>query len=298
MVSKPDCITIKGRKVDFGFSTDLPYQWYNGNPAIFNFCNAISIMFPIGEQFFIDAVKQYKDKITEPVLREQVAGFIAQEAMHSKQHHLCNQILKAQNKKMFVIENVAKLFLDTSRHLYPTRTLLAISCALEHFTALFADQLLNSQAFRRLAHPVYAELWLWHAVEETEHKAVCFDVYQTMHGGFFGYIERCLTMLLVSVCMLLAIVLSMLLVFTTNPKLLFKRKKRAKTETTTPAKTFGTGWIRYLFIKPGIVPYIMLPYFRYYLPGFHPWQHDNSALVQQWKQRLTNAPPQGIVLPP
>ena len=293
--TKPDCITIKARKVDFGFSTELPYRWYSGNPAIFNFCNAISIMFPIGEQFFIDSVRHYKDKITDPVLREEVAGFIAQEAMHSKQHDLCNQVLKVQNKQMFVIEKVAKLFLDTSRHIYPARTLLAISCALEHFTALFADQLLNSTAFRRLAHPVYAELWLWHAVEETEHKAVCFDVYQQVAGGVLGYIERCLVMLLVSVCMLTAILLSAILMIIANPK-----KSAPKQDKPKPVakKPFATGWIRYLFIKPGIVPYIMVPYFRYYSPFFHPWKHDNSELVERWKAHYANLRAAGVSAQP
>lgn len=283
--TKPDCIQIKARKVDFGFSTELPYRWYSGNPAIFNFCNAISIMFPIGEQFFIDSVRHYKDQITDPVLREQVAGFIAQEAMHSKQHDLCNQVLKVQNKQMFVIEKVAKLFLDTSRVLYPARTLLAISCALEHFTALFADQLLNSDAFRKLAHPVYAELWLWHAVEETEHKAVCYDVYQQVAGGVLGYIERCLVMLLVTVCMFVAIIMSALLIIATDPK-----KTVIKKPPQNPAvkKPFATGWIRYLFIKPGIVPYIMVPYLKYYQPHFHPWRHDNSQLVERWKAHYEN----------
>ena len=37
-------------------------------------------------------------------------------------------------------------------------------------------------------------LWMWHAVEENEHKAVAFDVYEAMYGRFKAYFMRSLAL--------------------------------------------------------------------------------------------------------
>ena len=271
---------IKPRKIDFGFTDQLPYKWYNGNPAIFTLCNVISIMFPVGEQFFIDSVRYYKDKIKNPALLEEMAGFIAQEAMHSKQHDLCNQLLKTQHKQLVVFEKNAQVFLDRIRRFFPARTQLAVSCALEHFTALFAHQLLATQSFKNHAHPVYAKLWIWHAIEETEHKAVCYDVYQHVAGGPLGYVERCLVMLSTSLVFLAVIMTGFVIVTLSKPK------KKIQT----PEKKNGvmTGIYKMFFSKEGLVREIMIPYLAYYLPFFHPWKQDNSQLIKRWKAEYEN----------
>ncbi|MCX7099521.1 MAG: metal-dependent hydrolase [Methylococcales bacterium] len=290
--SQPDCISIKARKVDFGFSGELPYRWYDGNLAVFNLCNAISMMFPVGEQFFIDSVLHYKDQIKDPLLQKQVMGFIAQEAMHSKQHDLSNQVLKVHNPQLCRLEKVASSLLGIARALYPARTQLATSCALEHFTAMFADHLLSSSAsFIKLSQPAFAELWLWHAVEETEHKAVCFDVYQQVAAGkWSGYIERCLVMGLTTLFMLIAILLSAVLLNTGKAK---QSPQQAPKQRPVSKGKPMMAWLRYLFVKPGIIRLFTAPYFKYYLPSFHPWQHDNSALVEAWKAQHEKSSPYG-----
>src|SRR5690554_7843610 len=60
---------------------------------------------------------------------------------------------------------------------------LAITCALEHFTAILAHQVLTNPELIKGMHPGFKEMWRWHAVEETEHKAVAFDVYQQASGS-------------------------------------------------------------------------------------------------------------------
>ena len=55
---------------------------------------------------------------------------------------------------------------------------LAATVALEHLTAILAAALLDGRSGSLAgADPRVAELWRWHAVEETEHKSVAFDVY-------------------------------------------------------------------------------------------------------------------------
>jgi len=280
---KPDSIKINARKVNLEFTSDLPVQWYTGNPAILSFCNIVSIMFPVGEQFFIDSVRHYRDKLTGSELQDQVTAFLAQESMHSRQHTQCNNLLKNNNKHLIFIEKISSLCFYIPRNYYPKSTVLAISCALEHFTAIFADNVLRSKYFTKLAHPVYANLWLWHAAEEIEHKAVCYDVYQQITGGGIrGYIERCIAMFGVTLCILLVILLICVIMLFKKIKErklnVFKQKEKIKNPHT-------TGWFRYLFIKPGIISNIATPYFAYYVPGFHPWKYDNSDIVVKWKQK-------------
>lgn len=276
----PSPIKIKPRKIDFEFTDQLPYKWYDGNPATFTLLNVISIMFPVGEQFFIDSVRYYKDNIQNPVLHEDMMGFIAQEALHSKQHELCNKLLKKQHKNLIVFEKIASILLKNLQWLLPARTQLAVSCALEHFTALFSEQLLSKQYFKDYAHPVYAKLWIWHTIEEIEHKAVCYDVYQAVAGGFVGYLERCFVMLCTSLIFLTMIITGFLFISLPNAK--------KKSKSSTKNRSLITELSFLFFNKDGLIKQIMLPYLAYYAPGFHPWQKNNLPLIEQWKANYEN----------
>ena len=50
-------------------------------------------------------------------------------------------------------------------------------CALEHFTAILAHQLLGNPRHLAGADPESAALWRWHAIEEIEHKGVAYDTW-------------------------------------------------------------------------------------------------------------------------
>ena len=88
-------IEIKGRKMDFEFELDdIPRYWFGGDAFNSTFLNALSCLFPEGERMFMDAVRDCKDKITDPVLLEQIKGFIKQEAIHGHEHAQYNTFLK------------------------------------------------------------------------------------------------------------------------------------------------------------------------------------------------------------
>ena len=54
---------------------------------------ALSAVFPDGEDFFVRSVRHFRDQITDPALRRQVAGFIGQEATHGREHRAFNDRL-------------------------------------------------------------------------------------------------------------------------------------------------------------------------------------------------------------
>ena len=54
---------------------------------------SLSSVFPDGEDFFVRSVRHYRDRITDPDLKRQVAGFIGQESIHGREHRAFNDRL-------------------------------------------------------------------------------------------------------------------------------------------------------------------------------------------------------------
>ena len=141
--------------------------------------------------------------------------------------------------------------------------------ALEHLTAIGAEDALAHDEVLATADPQMAQLWRWHAVEETEHKAVAFDVYREVAGtGVVAWLRRCVTMLTASLGMTLMTWSFLLVALARNGKLLDLR-----------------GWgalLGWLWGRPGGLRRQFPRYWKYFQPRFHPWQIDNYHQVQRW----------------
>src|SRR5690348_16100482 len=188
MRADPDRIIRRRVNIDFA-SADVG-AWSHRNTGFEDALNALSFVFPSGEAYFINSVQHYLRRIKDPVLKEQAERFIYQEAMHAREHGRANDELRQFHAYGRHIERLVVPLLAFSRRCMPKATQLATTCALEHFTAMLADCLLRDQQwFIADSEPSFVALWLWHAVEETEHKAVCFDVYQHICGkGALSYL--------------------------------------------------------------------------------------------------------------
>ena len=79
---------------------------------------------------------------------------------------------------------------------------LACTTAFEHFTATFAHILLRSKDGLRCMRAPQRRLWMYHALEEIEHKGVAFDVYEAMGGG---YLRRAIAMIWVTIVFALSL---------------------------------------------------------------------------------------------
>jgi uncharacterized protein len=259
---------IHRRDLDFGLTPDLPRYWHSGDPYITHFFNGLSLMFPEGERFFMDTVRYFQDRITDPKLREDVRGFLGQEAIHGREHHRYNEILAAQGYPATTIESCVRLGIQIA-WLFPSRWQLALTCALEHFTAVFTDSVLRDPRILCDAHPAFARLWRWHALEEIEHKSVAYDVYQVIAPGLAGYLRRVLVMLYTTVGFAAQIVIHQSWLVHHDGMLWRLRPRRQS--------------LRYFWIDPGLLRRGLRQYLRYYRRDFHPWQLDNSDLVERWK---------------
>jgi len=279
----PTPTEIIRRRVTIAFDSSKARGWHLTKKQTEDFLNAVSFTFPPGEKFFIQSVQNYRDRITDPVLKEQVKRFIYQEAMHTKEHARCNVALMQAFPDGQKIEAWAAKSLSFARRFYPNATQLACTCALEHFTAILADTLLRSQeSFVAETDPAFAALWLWHAVEESEHKAVCFDVYQEICGkGALSYLHRAIVMFATSVIFLFVLFFAVAQIKKKGTKGNENRPTDEQADKPSPRNLRPyPGRLRGLM---QIVPLKL--YFDYYRPTFHPWDHNNVHLIEEWKQR-------------
>lgn len=176
---------IRARRVSF--DTDgagLPRHYVGGDLVMSHVVAMLSAMFPNGEDFFVRSVRTYRDQVTDPELKRQVAGFIGQEAMHGREHRAFNERLQALGYPTGLVDAMVRRGFALADRVLPERDRLAVTAALEHYTATLAEVLLtDTEAQQALDVPDVRSLLLWHALEEAEHKSVAFDVYQQVSGS-------------------------------------------------------------------------------------------------------------------
>tara|TARA_R100000687_G_C6443377_1_gene161672 strand:- start:29 stop:772 length:744 start_codon:yes stop_codon:yes gene_type:complete len=229
----------------------------------------MSIFFPVGERFFIDSVRHYRDRVTDPQLQEAVKGFMGQEAMHGREHDDYNDALTAKGMPADKYENIVLKLLNFFRRFTPKGSQLAGTIALEHLTAILAHRLLSDKSSMAQAEPRYAALWQWHALEETEHKAVAFDVYaNVMKVKPLAYLRRCV-----------ALVLSTFIFFVMLTPFYIGLVRREK------GQLFNLkGWWQvtvFLWGPRGVLLRALPDWFDFFKPGFHPWDHDNREFLSE-----------------
>ena len=262
---------IPRRDVNFDLDpATIPRDWANNDGYETTFLNALSLLFPEGEKFFVESVKQHKDLVTDPQLARDVAGFIGQEAMHGREHRAFNDLLVGHGYAVAPrVDANLRQFLKRVRRTLSPASQLAVTTALEHFTAMLAEQLLEHPRMREPIHPDVAPLWLWHALEESEHKAVAFDVYRAAGGS---YVRRVLIMLLTTV------VFFAVQAFV-HARLMATRKILWK------PWTWARGVTR-MWIYPGFFTRLAPAYLSYFRPSFHPNDRDTRALLASWQAEL------------
>ena len=175
---------IQTRRIEFQYDETLPRHFVGGDPAMSHVVAVLSSLFPEGEDFFVESVRDQRDKITDPELKKQVGGFIGQEAIHGREHRTFNERLATLGYPTRFIDRCVRYgFRGILGHVLPKPHRLAVTAALEHYTATLAEVLLgDEEANAKLTEPEVRSLFLWHAVEESEHKSVAFDVFQQVSG--------------------------------------------------------------------------------------------------------------------
>jgi predicted metal-dependent hydrolase len=246
-------------------------RWNGGDAFRSAFFNALSMSFPAGEQFFIDAVRAGVALL--PAGRQvefevEVRGFVGQEATHRRIHALFNAQLARQGHvnawEGRIAARVRRLAGADPRHL------VAITAATEHFTAIFAEHVLASAEALAGAEDRLRTLWRWHSAEESEHRCTAFDLYLAL-GGNLAWRRRWMRLVT--------------FFFATD----LVRQTLRNLHRDGALLSWGT-WrsaARFLFGAEGLVRRTWAPWRAYFAAGFHPaqqggqrgaqWLADNAA---------------------
>ncbi|WP_428407542.1 metal-dependent hydrolase [Hyphococcus sp.] len=267
-------ITISPRDQHFAFSTIKERDWLGGDPFRSLVFNGLSITFPAGERFFIRSVKAFRGDIRNETLQSQAGAFMAQEAMHTREHVRYNQRLEEHGCRASMLHEETEARFEWAQTRYSDIEHLAATCALEHFTAILAEELLSKPDLLADARREYRDIWLWHAIEESEHKGVAFDVYQEVMQGK-GYWLRVRTMLIVTV------------LFLQHMGRIFTVLLQDIGQNRSMSARLRLNWA--LWGKPGLFRKVMLNWAAYFKPGFHPWDHDNRTKLKEAEQFLVYA---------
>lgn len=259
---------ITPRALDFDLD-GLPRHWMAGLPVPTHIGNALHLIFPMGERFFVRSVHHYMDAIEDPTLRAQVRGFFGQEGRHAHEHERVFETLRGQG---YDIDTFLRLYkkvgYDWIERVSSPALRLAVTAALEHYTAILAEGALAHDTLA-LVDPKMQRLLRWHASEEIEHKAVAFDVLKQTHPS---YALRMAGM---------ALATTVLLTFWTTGAVMLMRQEEALTLREALRQLLRTRQ------REPIIRRVFLRGLREYLrPSFHPWDNDNLELARTNLARL------------
>jgi predicted metal-dependent hydrolase len=259
------------RRLSIDLATPFARLWNGGDAFRTAYFNALSMSFPLGEQFFIDAVRDGVKALPEAqraAFANEAQGFIGQEATHRRIHALFNGQLAAQGHLNTWEERIRRR-LKRLEGVNP-RHAVAITAATEHFTAILAEHLLTHPQVLEGAEPRLRTMWLWHSAEESEHRSTAFDVYRALGGN---EVWRRRWMRMVS------------LFFVTDVL-----RQTARNLWHDGALFRGSTWrsgLRFFFGRHGLVRHAFGPWRAYFKADFHPsklggergvdWLRDNVA---------------------
>lgn len=274
------------RRMNFDFD-QVPEYWAKDSAGITHFMTALSALFPDGEKLFIDSVRavRYHPAIKDnEALQKEISAFIGQEAMHTHEHAGFNasaqkyghDVAKYERETGRVIQGARKWFARVVRPFGMTQEMvdLTATTALEHFTATLASQLLLNKHIQELmTDPTMSYMWYWHAVEENEHKAVAYDVYEEIFGrGVKSYALRNT-----------ALVMAMALIFVTQSSFVIRLLKE---DGKLNLKELGMIYKYAYSPSKGVITGMTREMLAYFKPGFHPNDLDTVALLEKWKAKL------------
>lgn len=271
MTARPDNLTITPRRPEFDVTHAMQQHryWLNNDPVLTHFINALQATFPEGERFFIDSARDVRAEVGEQrlpaTLQQDLRDFISQEAWHGHEHEQWGKALESigYTRMPEFDDQIRRLRLWSRDHIKAIQR-LALTVAAEHMTASIARLLLEkrSDLLDNADRPI-RDLLAWHAFEETEHKSVCFDLYQAAGGGYWRRAA--------------ALVVEMIDIFVhVHRRHRYFLKKDG-------LWTWRTRWriFRQVWGPTGVMGRVFPYMLRYLKPGFHPWETDERAAFRE-----------------
>jgi len=254
------------------YVADLPkYFAANGDIVMSHVLAVLSSTFPEGEKFFVRSVAATRDDLTDPDLLADVEGFIGQEEMHGREHQVLNDRLAQHGYPTRGIDSYVRGLYWVRERIQSKKVNLAFTAALEHYTATLAELVLtDDEARKAIGQRGARDILTWHALEESEHKAVAFDVYKAVGGG---EVMRIVVMFLTDLLFILETSI-MGVVSVVKDRDALRHPFRL-------ARSLGR-----LRSSPFVSMRALRILAQYHRPGFHPNDRDTTQLIAEWRQAL------------
>ena len=261
---------IKPRRMQFN-THDMEMSQFaiENNSLISTFFYSLSAMFPEGERFFIHTVRHFQKNISDPNMLADIRGFIGQEAHHGRCHEDINNEIEKLGIPMTMISNSMTNRVNMLKKRFSPARQLALTVAMEHFTASLAEFILENPEILDRAPDNFRKMMLWHSVEEIEHKSVAFNVFrQEVNNEWMR--RRVMVIAMISL-------FSRLCVF--QIRTLWQTKHLPSLQEWVVATRFFWG-------KKGMLRANMHGLKKFFKRDFHPNDIDQSALINDWEHRF------------
>lgn len=262
---RPEGVKVTYRRMKFDFEDGFERYWHGGSPFKSLFWTQLSTAFAPGEKFFIDSARALKGEVDDPKLLEEIAEFCRQEGHHTAQHLKFDKMNEAMGIDVKTCRRRYAAVLNWARKKSDPMEMLAATTALEHFTSGFADLFFRRPRYAEGGDPRVVALWAWHAAEEAEHRATCYDIYRELGGNYPQRIG--------------ALIGSWFLILTVAVWNTFTLlRKDGKLWTMDTLRGIG-----YLFGPKGMVTGLLPVFFEYFKPRFHPWKGHDAGTIARWQ---------------
>ena len=265
------------RDIEFDF-TATPAHHFTGNPLVSHLWNALSLVAPHTEAFLIRAMKRANERVNDPALRQQIAAFLAQEALHTRNHQRLNSRLGELGYDVECASDVAESVLRELNDRSSLRGALALVIAGEYAIYAISRSVLEDPDVLAQTTPEVRRLMEWHALEEMEHQSVACDVYRHLYGSGFRHRLMHMAALIKASRVLARAIRRIEDVLMEEEPAPTREKRRART--------------RYMLSSPGLARRVLAKLPRFFAPGFRHWAdpRDRQLIARGVERVYASAP--------
>ncbi|TCM69836.1 hypothetical protein EC844_102103 [Acinetobacter calcoaceticus] len=275
------------RHMKFNFEPEkIDHRFFMNAELASAYFASLSIFLTYGEDLVIETARYHRDLIDDPLLKQRVTALIGQEALHSKLHEELNEAFLQADLPVTFFRKLASWVFDYGFNRFSQPMKLSLMTGIEHFTAVLAEYMMNhEEIFFQTQDEKQRAIWMWHMLEESEHKDIAFDVFQHL-SNHYGLRVAGFFPALITITVLISIG-AFIVPFYRNPKNLISLSYW-KDVPRSVGILFG--------LKQGVYGSSLKHIFEYLRPDFHPNDHDTSAFLEYYKHRLLN-PVDGLLKP-
>ena len=170
------------RKMRFAFADHhVPFLWNEENPAFSSMANAVSFLAIAFEKMIGAMIAEAMPLITDPAVAEEADAFVRQEGQHSMAHRQhAKGLIKSYPGLKETLDEVIAMFDEMTANM-SLKYRLAYTADLEAtFTPVFKLMLDHDNTLFAPGDDRVASLFLWHFVEEVEHRSSALIIYNSV----------------------------------------------------------------------------------------------------------------------